>query len=533
MKKLFLVAFICATFIETKAQNMGTISGSLQYNQNFYRRDSLIGAKGGMYDKQLSGGEGWLNLNYSNSEYGLSSQVRLDIFNNSILHNPNSPTPENFQGLGFWNISKDFGNLNITGGYFYDQFGSGIVFRAYEDRGLGIDNAMYGVELKAKLFNDKLYIKAFTGRQKNLLTTFEPVLKGLNAESFFDVKGKVQFTPGISIVNRTLDIDNFNKVVAEINNMPLYSTRFIPKYNTYAYSIYNTANYGNFNWYAEYAGKTSEAIRDYNGNLINKAGSIIFTTLNYSIKGFGITGQYKRTDYFKLRIDPNENEVLLQGMVSFQPPIAHQNSLRLLARYQPATQELGEQAAEGDVYWSPTKGYKASANYTHIDDNHGGFLYQEIYADLEIKKIAKTAIDLGLQSVDYNLKAYRNDKGNVHAIVPFAELTYKISDKQSIRTELQYMFAKEDYGSFAYGLVEFNIAPHYSFAVSDMYNTVVNPDNPHPQVHYYNFFAAYTHHSTRFTASYVKQLAGIVCTGGVCRQEPAFSGVKMGISTTF
>ena len=138
-----------------------------------------------------------------------------------------------------------------------------------------------------------------------------------------------------------------------------------------------------------------------------------------------------------------------------------------------------------------------------------------------------------MQSVDYNLKAYRNDKGNVHAIVPFAELTYKISDKQSIRTELQYMFAKEDYGSFAYGLVEFNIAPHYSFAVSDMYNTVVNPDNPHPQVHYYNFFAAYTHHSTRFTASYVKQLAGIVCTGGVCRQEPAFSGVKMGISTTF
>jgi len=534
MKKIFLLATIILFYTSSFAQNLGRISGSLQYNQNFYQRDTTIGASGNpLYDNKLSGGEGWLNLSYNNSAYGLSSQMRLDVFNNSNLHNPISP--ESVQGIGFWNVSKEFENLTITGGYFYDQFGSGIVFRAYEDRGLGIDNAVYGLQLKYKMFNDKLYLKAFTGKQKNFLSTYDPIVKGINAESFFDVKGKVQFTPGASIVNRTLDDNNFNAVVAEIQNMPTYATRFIPKYNAYAYSVYNTTNFSNFTWYAEYAAKTSEAIRDYSGQLINKPGSVLFTTLNYSIKGFGISAQYKKTDYFKFRIDPNENEVLLKGMVSFQPPIAHQNSLRLLARYSPATQELGEQAAETDVFWNPAKGYKLSGNYTHIDDNHGGFLYQEAYGDIEIKKIRKTTIELGLQNLDYNLAVYQGHTNRpvVHALTPFSEFTYKFTDTKSIRAELQYMFCKQDYGSWIYGLVEFNIAPKYSFAVSDMYNTVVSNDNQHPQTHYYNFFMAYTEHGSRFTIAYVKQVAGIVCTGGVCRQEPAFSGVKMGVTTTF
>ena len=533
MKKIIFLLLTSAISFFSNAQNLGRITGSLQYNQNFYQRDSTIGASGNpLYDNRLSGGEGWLNLNYTNNEMGLSSQFRLDIFNNSNLHNPISPYSS--QGIGFWNVSKQFENLTVTGGYFYDQFGSGIVFRAYEDRGLGIDNAIYGLQLKYKLFNDKIFIKAFTGQQKSLFSVYAPIVKGVNVESFFDAN-QVQFSPGISIVNRTLDDVNFNSIKQEIINMTSYDSKFIPKYNAYAYSIYNTTNFSNFSWYAEYAGKTSEAIRDYNGNLINKPGSVIFSTLNYSVKGFGATVQYKRTDYFKFRIDPNENEGLLKGMVSFQPPISHQNSLRLLARYMPATQELGEQAAETDVFWNPSKGYKLSGNYTHIDDNHGGFLYQEGYGDIEIKKLRKSTIDLGLQAVDYNLAVYQGHQGRpiVHTFVPFAEFSHKFSDTKSIRTELQYMFSKQDYGSWAYALVEYSIAPHYSFAVSDMYNTVVSTDNPHPQAHYYNFFASYTEHSTRFTVAYVKQVAGVVCTGGVCRQEPAFSGVKMSISTVF
>lgn len=533
LKKILYTAGIVASIISvSNAQDKGKLSGAFQYNQNFYQRDTLIGAAGNpLYDKKLTGGEGWLNLQYAQA--GFTVQSRLDVFNNSNLHQPTLPFSA--QGIGMWSVSKEINKLTLTGGYIYDQFGSGIVFRAYEDRGLGIDNAIYGAQLKYRLFNDKIYLKAFTGRQKFLLSTYEPVVKGINAESFFDIKGKVQLTPGASVVNRTLDDGNMNKVVDEINNMTL-EKRFIPKYNTYAYSLYNSLNWKNITWYAEYAGKTKEAIRNYDGTLINKSGSVIFSTLNFSVEGFGITAQYKRTNYFKFRISPNESEVLLRGMVSFQPPLAKQNSLRLLARYQPSTQELGEQAFQGDFFWTPKKGYRINGNYAHIDNGHGGYLFQEINGDIEIKKIKHTTVELGLQMLDYNLAVYQGHPdrpGIVHTFTPFTEVTYKLSEKKSIRAELQYMNTKRDYGSWAYALVEFNIAPHYSFAVSDMYNTVVSKEVPHHQAHYYNFFASYTEHSTRFTIAYVKQVAGVVCTGGVCRLEPAFSGLKMSVSTVF
>ena len=44
---------------------------------------------------------------------------------------------------------------------------------------------------------------------------------------------------------------------------------------------------------------------------------------------------------------------------------------------------------------------------------------------------------------------------------------------------------------------------------------------------------AYTLKQTRFMISYMKQVEGVVCTGGVCRVEPAFSGVKFNLTTNF
>ena len=35
--------------------------------------------------------------------------------------------------------------VGVTIGNFYDQFGSGMIFRAYEERHLGIDNALDGI----------------------------------------------------------------------------------------------------------------------------------------------------------------------------------------------------------------------------------------------------------------------------------------------------------------------------------------------------------------------------------------------------
>lgn len=86
----------------------------------------------------MSGGEGWLGLRYSGN--GFTGTVRFDGFNNSNLQKPTSALTA--AGIGMFSLSKEYKNMTITAGHIYDQIGSGIIFRAYEDRGLLIDNAL-------------------------------------------------------------------------------------------------------------------------------------------------------------------------------------------------------------------------------------------------------------------------------------------------------------------------------------------------------------------------------------------------------
>ena len=98
---------------------------------------------------------------------------------------------------------------------------------------------------------------------------------------------------------------------------------------------------------------------------------------------------------------------------------------------------------------------------------------------------------------------------------------------------------KQDLGNLVNVLVEYNVAPYWSFSVSDMVNTshgalnAPKPGEAFKLVHYYNFFASYTYKTTRITAAYLKQVAGVNCTGGVCRIEPAFSGARITLTTNF
>ncbi|MBI3235137.1 MAG: hypothetical protein HYZ42_14070 [Bacteroidetes bacterium] len=124
----------------------------------------------------------------------------------------------------------------------------------------------------------------------------------------------------------------------------------------------------------------------------------------------------------------------------------------------------------------------------------------------------------------------------VHALTPFGEFNYKITKTRTIRVEWQYMHTKQDQGSFANLLIEYTAAPHWSFAAGDMVNTDpvrFDASIAKEKLHYYQTFIAYTEKSTRFTLAFLKQLAGVNCTGGVCRVEPAFSGVRFTLSTSF
>ena len=517
---------LCCRLIHAQSQ----FSGDLQLDANFYQRDTLIGASGNpLYDNLLSGVNGWLTVNYQNEAAGIEAGVRLDVFNNSELRNPG--VPYTGEGIGRFYVSKKIDALKITGGYIYDQFASGLVYRAYEERALGIDNALLGVELQYGI-GENWTIKALAGKEKNQFSTYDPVLKGGNIEGTI-TKKNLLLTPGIAVLNRTIDNADMTTIVSIINGQPL-ETRFCPKFNLYAGSIYNTLAWKDVSWYIEYAMKSSEAIKDYDGSLINSDGNVLYTNLTYSHakegKGFGITGQYRHVDHWVLRTSPNE--VLLNGILDYLPSLTKQNSLRLTARYQAVAQELGEDGYELNATYTPIKSLTLTGNYSYVMQPDNTELFREVYADFEIKK-TKWKLEGGAQYVEYNQSIIENHPGvpMVKPITPFAELTYKFNRKKSMRIEVQYQKCDQDFGSWLFALLEYNIAPKWSFAVSDMWT--YDPLKTEDALHYPNVFVAFTQRSNRFTLSYVKQTEGIVCTGGICRFEPAFSGFKLGIVSTF
>jgi hypothetical protein len=534
MKKIWLSLIgMCGAIGAVNAQ--GTLTGDLQMNVNFFQRDSSIGATvPALYDRALSGGEGWMSLRYNYK--GFTAFARIDAFQNSNLQDPNEALTA--FGIGAFSLSKEFKGLTITGGYIYDQIGSGILFRAYEDRGLLIDNALVGLHLKYKL-TDNVTLKGFTGQQKALRQgsvsgRFDPVIKGVNAEGDFSV-GKAHIIPGIGAINRTLDKNSLDAVKSTIESIPDLSQRFVPRYNMYAFTAYNTLTIGSLSWFAEGSYKTHEAI-DVNGMLMDKAGSVVYSTLGYARKGLAVNLSGKRTENYAMRTSPRETQ--LYGMLNWQPMVARLRPQRLMARYTPATQDISEPAGGIDVLVSPNDNLDFTLNYTHINTLGDVKLYREAYAEVQYRSDEKWRVMGGVQYMEYNQEIYqlKPKYDIVKAITPFAEVTYLITPKKSIRVEVEYQHTEQDFGSWAYILAEYNIAPRWSFTVADMINMdpkTAGISKGTKAQHYPNVFLAHTQGPHRFSIAYVKQTEGINCTGGVCRYEPAFSGVRIGVNSSF
>ena len=161
----------------------------------------------------------------------------------------------------------------------------------------------------------------------------------------------------------------------------------------------------------------------------------------------------------------------------------------------------------------------------------------------------------GCHFENYNQNVYEGKTGVdiLETVTPYAEFLYKFSRKKSARFEFQYMLAapgistnpetnekytNRDFGDWIFGQVEIGLAPHWIITASDMYNVSPYKKNlavgeKAADLHYPTLGVVYTYRSNRFEMKYVKQVEGIVCAGGICRLEPAFSGMKMSVRSTF
>lgn len=556
MKRLFLLPVLAAV-LPVAAQNTedkGQFSGNLLLTYQKYLRDEEIGATTKVYNENSSSVDAWLYMNYRIKGYEFT--MRYDGFFNSPLLVPTGSYTNH--GIGFWQAHKTIDKLDITVGSFYDQFGSGILFRAYEQRQLGIDYAIQGVRLQYDILPN-LRIKGFGGNQKgNVNDRFgfsKQVISGANIEGELAVGKDAKFgnlALGASALNRTLDKATMDIIVGEINNYPI-PNRFIPKYNVYGFNGYFTYIIGNLSWNAEVNYKTEEAIRGMDNRLKLKDGKVFYTSLSWgksNIKlgkqkaSFGVNLQARHIDHFPLRTSPNDQ--LLNGMISYTPSLTRQNAYRLMARYNAPAQELGEDGIQCEIDLKPRKGTQITLNGSYVQslktngvNDSAILLFREFYGEVIQNIGKKVKLKLGLQSIIYNQSRYEQEPEyeNVHTITPFGEVLVKLPKHRSLRWEFQYLNTKQDQGSFANTMVEFYLTPNISFSAGDMVN--IQPHRYENMVisdkilHYPTFFTSYLVKNTMFTLAYVKQQQGVNCSGGICRVEPAFSGIRFTVSSTF
>jgi hypothetical protein len=522
--------------------NSGEIHGDFDLNMQSYQEDELIGAEAA---DEIILNNAYLNINYTKGDF--VAGLRYESYLNALLD-----FDDNYKGNGipFRYISYTIDGLEVTAGNYYEQIGGGLIFRSYENRGLGIDNAMDGIRLKYKPVKG-VYLKTFIGKSRTYFTYADGIIRGADAEVN---------------INEALNIESKTKIIIGQGIISRFQKDINPKFklpqNVAAYASRLNIINGGWNYSGEYAIKLNDPVGSLTSEGNNYAnGNALTSSLTYSKRGFGIVAEMHRVDHMELRSNRAQEK---QYIINYIPTLTKQHTYTLLALFPSATQTEGEFGAQIDVFYKIKKGSflggkygaKVIFNFSRINALNGGNSYlndnmehspmfisvkgEELYyrdLNLEVyKKVNKKIKITGvLAKQSYNKDVLEGKTpgtyGIVESTIAVADISYKIKKGHTFRVELQELLTDGGEGSWSMGLAEYTISPHWFFAVQDMYNWGNHKVNK--QLHYVNINCGFLKGANRIAVGYGKKRAGIFCVGGVCKEVPSSNGFSLTISSSF
>ena len=121
----------------------------------------------------------FLRLDYNISD-NFSSGIQIESYTPENLLNMSNLYDEDL-GIATYYIQYQNKNLNLTLGYFYEQFGSGLILRSWEDRILGINTALRGLRLKYRIGND-INLTFLYGNQRKGFELSDSYVIGFDSE---------------------------------------------------------------------------------------------------------------------------------------------------------------------------------------------------------------------------------------------------------------------------------------------------------------------------------------------------------------
>ena len=524
------------------------VHGSIQSDILLPQEDQKIGT-GTYKDDVLTNTYADLSVAYKQFEVG----GRFEF-----LEHPLPGFENDFKGWGVPHLYAKYNSgkgVEVTLGDVYDQFGSGFIFRAYEERSLGIDNAIRGGRVSINAIKGVRF-KALGGVQRRYWDwDTDSWLAGTDLEINLDQYSKKMQENNISwMVGGSYVFLNYDKDKQILVPGTNYELNMPSKVN--AFDLRSSLTVGNYNILAEYAWRSQDP--SFDNGYIYRRGSAVMLSASYSSRGVSALIQAKRSENMSFRSQRSVNGI--SAFINNMPAFAYQHTYALPALYPYATQAApGEWAFQGEFGYNFKRktplggkyGTKLKLNISHIrglqktpvepvngtlmgTDGYetsffkmGKLYYQDINLQME-KKLSKSfKLNLMYMNQRYDKTVIEGEGGMIKSNIAVAEGKYQINKKFTLRSELQYLWTNQDQGDWAYGLVELSALPYLMFTVSDMWNT------GETDLHYYMASVTGTYKAHRLMIGYGRTRAGYNCSGGVCRYVPASKGLNVSYNFTF
>lgn len=472
-------------------------------------------------------------------------------------------------GVPFFWATGSYKSWQLTAGDFYEQFGSGLILRIYQERSLGVDNAIRGGRFKITPATG-LRFTALAGKQRRYWEWNSAWIWGADAEWNLSESFSNKFNSDYGLTVGFSYVGKHDK--AEIKTFPSGNIPGAdPNYDYQLNFPENIAAFDgrvrlrakDFNVLFEYATKNNDP--NTNNNFTYRRGNAFLLSGNYANKGFTALLQAKRSDNMEFRskrvIDADYQ---ISSYINHMPAFTITQTYALAAMYPYATQMDGEWAFQGELSYLFKKGtplggkygttIRLSASYiSSLDFNLPpgitledrisgkvpgsndfsapfwkiGSLY---YADLNFemnKKLSRSfQFTLFYLFQKYNQTIVEGHGGMVTANILIGEGQWKINKKTQMRFEAQWLQTKQDKRDWIAGLIEFSFAPHWMITLSDNFNSGTGNN-------FYEILGTYSYKANRFTFGYGKVKEGYNCSGGVCRWVPQTEGFKVSYNYTF